>query len=304
MTPQYLHKRRTLADLIDRYIDKHENRKIKNFSNTRFHLLRWKSALGHIKLAELQPSDIAEERDNLLSENTRNKTKRSNATVVRYLASLSHAFNTAKNEWGWLNENPVAKVKKPKQSNGRVRFLSNEELTRLLQACKESESKLLYPVVVIAISTGMRAGNIMNLRWRDIDTERGIIRLEKTKNGESNCIPLTGLASKLILGLKGSEHIAEGFVFPSRLPDKPISIRKAWYNALARAKIRNFRFHDLRHCTASYLAMNGASLIEIAAVLGHKTIQMAKRYSHLSTPHTFNVVNNMTAKIFAGVENE
>jgi len=94
-------------------------------------------------------------------------------------------------------------------------------------------------------------------------------------------------------------QIPDALVFPGRLdPTKPLDFERAWQTALKRAGLEDFRFHDLRHCAASYLAMNGASLAEIAEVLGHKSLQMVKRYSHLSHEHTASVIERMAANIF------
>ena len=122
--------------------------------------------------------------------------------------------------------------------------------------------------------------------------------LHETKNGERRVIPLQGLALSLMKEHAKVRSLHCNFVFPSASKCQPIDIRTAWENALKKAKIGNFRFHDLRHSAASYLAMNGATLAEIAEVLGHKTLQMVKRYAHLSEAHTSSVVENMNERIF------
>lgn len=185
----------------------------------------------------------------------------------------------------------MRKVTKPKLPRGRVRFLSDEERSALLSACKESTNPFLYIVVVLALSTGMRQGEIMKLRWEDIDLFRGRIILHETKNGERRVVPLKGLALKLLQELTKMQSRDFGFLFPSQKDQKsqkpkPIDLRFPWEVALKATGITNFRFHDLRHSTASYLAMDGASLAEIAEVLGHKTLAMVKRYAHLSEAHT------------------
>jgi integrase len=144
----------------------------------------WKQELGSYFLVDITPALIGEKRDQLLGETTRFKKKRSNATVVRYLAALSHALSVAVKEWGWLDDTPMRKVRKPKESRGRVRFLSEIERKALLEACKQSENAHLYTIVVLALSTGMRKGEIMNLRWDDVNLKEGYIILHETKNGE------------------------------------------------------------------------------------------------------------------------
>ena len=211
----------------------------------------------------------------------------------------------------------MRRVTKGKESRGRVRFLSDEERPRLLEACKESSNPFLYPVVVLALSTGMRQAEVMNLYWREpktppegawgvVDLDAGRIVLHQTKNGERRLVPLVGHALECLRELAKVRRIDSDLLFPSSNRPraggaiKPIDLRKPWESALARAEIADFHFHDLRHSCASYLAMNGASLAEIADTLGHKTLQMVKRYSHLSEAHTASVVAKMNAKIFGG----
>jgi integrase len=288
----------TLTELIDRYLEKVLPSKPKNARNVRQHLLWWKQELGHCLLSDIKPSMIAQKRDELLSGLTCKGKLRSATTVVRYLASLSHAFAIAVKDWEWIQENPVMKISKPKISNGRIRFLNDDEKERLLQACQESESKGLYPIVILALSTGMRRGEIMNLKWSDVDLARGSILLQTTKNGEQRFIPLVGLALELLR----SKHIsqsADSLIFPApHSQSKPISIRSAWETALRKAGVANFRFHDLRHTAASYLAMDQASLLEIGTLLGHKTVQMTKRYAHLSNAHIYATASMLNKKLF------
>src|SRR5277367_3707274 len=173
----------TLAELIDLYIERVLPSKPKNAKNTLRHLLWWKQELGHLLLAQIRPSLIAEKRDVLLAGFVRDGKLRSPSTVVRYLSSLSHVFSKAVKEWEWLRENPVFKIEKPRQAQGRKRVLDEVEQKRLLQACEESGSKDLFLVVALALGTGMRKGEIMSLQWKDINFSDGkaIIFLEKTK---------------------------------------------------------------------------------------------------------------------------
>jgi integrase len=194
----------------------------------------------------------------------------------------------------------MSKVRKPKEPRGRVRFLSDDERKRLLIACKASTCKFLYPVAVVALSTGMRQMEIMNLTWADIDLKRGYMILHETKNGERRSLPLVGHAKELILELSKVRQLNTNLVFFSETkPSAPVFIRTPWGKALKEANIEDFKFHDLRHTAASYLAMNGASSTEIADILGHKTLQMVKRYAHLSEQHTSTVLSSMNEKMFS-----
>jgi len=302
-------RKHTLAELIDRYNKDVIPTKPKWAKGQKMQLLWWKDQLGHYVLADITPARIAECRDNLLNEQTNRGKNRKPATAVRYLAALSHALSVAVNEWGWIDDSPMRKVKKPKEPRGRVRFLSDDEeiegivikgeRSRLLETCKNSSNKALYPVVVVALSTGARKNEIMSLQWKDVSLKNGAIILHDTKNGETRRVPLTGKALELIKELSKVRDIKNKLLFPSRIKkENPIDLRKPWMLALEEAGIEDFLFHDLRHSAASYLAMNGASLAEIAEVLGHKTLQMVKRYAHLSEAHTNSVVASMNEKIF------
>lgn len=290
-------KKHTLKELIERYEKKYPN-KIAT-SKQAAQLLWWKEQLGDKLLSFITPSVIGEFRDKLLEGSTVRGSPRSNSTVARYLAVISHVFRVAVKEYGWINENPVLKVEKPSEPRGRVRFLDNEERDRLLEACQASKNPYLYTIVVLSISTGMRQGEIMNLKWKDVDLLKKKITLYETKNQEIRVVTLAGLAFELVLKLSQARHACSELLFPGTSLDKPIDIRSSWEKALSRAKIKDFRLHDLRHTAASYLAMDGASIAEIAAVLGHKTLSMVKRYAHHSDSHTASVVERMNIKIFS-----
>ncbi len=138
----------------------------------------------------------------------------------------------------------------------------------------------------------------MNLTWNDVDLRRGLVVVHQTKNNERRSLPLAGHALEVLKKMSKVRRINTSLLFPGREPRKPVDLRTPWEAALKKAEIEDFRFHDLRHSAASYLAMNGASLAEIAEVLGHKTLQMVKRYAHLSEQHTAGVVARMNEKIF------
>lgn len=301
-------KRHTLADAIARYKDEVMPRKAGSQSQS-FQLNWWKDQLGAYTLADISPALLTQCREKLLREHVPSRSKKEvkpptglhkPATVVRYLAIISHVFSIAVKEWQWCEENPVKKISKPKEARGRDRFLDDKERAELLEKCKASDCTILYTIVVLALSTGMRRGELMQLHWKQIDFANECIRLEKTKNGDRRTIPLTGHALALLEDHGKVIRIDTSLVFPSAMGTTPLTIEKPWRKALKESGIVNFRFHDLRHSAASYLAMNGASLIEIAAVLGHRTLTMVKRYSHVGESHTQKVVASMNDKIFSG----
>ena len=312
-------KKHTLGELVDRYIRDVLPQKKKSQKKQTAQLLWWKDQIGSYLLSDITPALIGEKRDDLLRGITYRKTQRSAATVVRCLSSLSHAFTIAVNEWGWLEDSPMRKVAKLKEARGRVRFLEEKDRENLLQACRESLNPHLYPVVLIAISTGMRYGEIINLTWADVDLSRERIILQDTKNGERRAVPIAGQAIELLKQMEKKRRIDTNLLFPKirkgqqadamlqkpnfdkvQKVQKPAQLRSAWITALKKAEIEDFRFHDLRHCAASYLAMSGASLAEIADILGHKTLAMVKRYAHLSDSHKHTVIDRMNKHFIGG----
>jgi len=347
-------QKHTAAEMLEKYI-RDEQHKKKTGATNEYMLQYWKEQIGTFTLADVTPALIAEVRDRLhktpvvstrvdrvrvrpesgkgrgkiVEKTVETQRPRNAATVNRYMAALSHCLTVATNEWQWLEVSPMPKVKKLKEARGRVRFLDDDERARFLAACQSSKNPYLYPVVILALSTGMRHGEIMNLTWNDVDFTNRRIILEETKNGERRAAPLVGKAFELLDSMKKSKvrRIDTNLIFPKRQTakeaakealkqkadsagdrqkqkeKKPVgspsaSLRTAFLFALKKANIENFKFHDLRHSAASYLAMNGATLAEIAEVLGHKTLQMVKRYAHLSDQHVSSVVERMNSKIF------
>jgi len=281
-------KKHTLDELIERYIEFYiaDNRK----DRKRIPQLKWwQSQLGKYLLTEMTAPRLSEMKQKLSKD-------KSPATVNRYLAALSHVFTMAVNEWEWMDDNPMRRVKRPKEPRGRVRYLGEDEKNRLLEACKNHPVKELYPVVLLAISTGMRQGEILNLKWQDIDFEKNRCILHDTKNGELRSVPIVGVAKDTLKEWSKVRKLNTNLVFSGRNPRKPIFIRTPWMEVVKETEINDFRFHDLRHTAASYLAMSGASLAEIAEILGHKTLAMVRRYAHLSEGHTSKVAERMAEK--------
>lgn len=301
--PTYEAKRRTLGDLVDRFLEQVKAKREAGYYTSKRHLLTWwMEKLGDYTLDQCTPALIAEYRDRLLRENIGTKEDqefRSPATANRFLSALSKAFSVAVKEWQWLQENPLRRVQKEQEPPGRVRYLSDEERERLLTACRKSKLPELHLIVMLALTTGMRRGEIVGLHWPDVDLERRLIVLNKTKNRERRSVPIVPEVAELLRDHGKVRRLDSDQIFASDGKD-PVWFDKYWYRTLWDAKIKDFRFHDLRHTAASYLAMSGATVPEIAAVLGHKTLQMVKRYAHLSDQHTGAVVERMTQKYFGG----
>ncbi len=292
---------RTLGELVDLYLVEAMPGKPASIRVQRIQLLWWKQQLGHYCLAHVTPELVAGCKKTLAKGLTPKGGQRAPGTVNRYLAALSHAFTYATREVGWTDTNPVRSVSREREPRGRVRFLTDYERDELLAACRNSNERRLYPLVILALSTGARRGELLRLRWSDLDIRRGLAIIHHTKNGERRAVPVTGYAMELLQEMGRVRRMDTDLMFPS--PNGRATFpRKAWERALREARIEDFRFHDLRHTAASYLAMSGATLAEIAEVLGHKTLAMVKRYSHLTEQHTIKVVARMNEHMFGSGE--
>jgi integrase len=284
------------------------------YAKDKVRLAYWVSVFGDHLLDSITPAKISKQRDQLLSEDTQNfttpatgdpvkdanriKSKRSGATVNRYLASLSSCLNYAIKTLQWLERNPCEKIQKPRESKGRVRFLSDEERIDLLKACEPHKD--LYLAVVLALTTGARQSEIMSLRYSQVDFKRQVITLHDTKNGDKRALPLVGSAFNLLKERANVRSLNDDRLFPpTRLAKKSeyLDLRQPWEKALKTANIQDFHWHDLRHTAASYLAMSGVSLVEISKILGHRTLQMVSRYSHLSEEHIVTTGEKLAARL-------
>lgn len=314
---------KTLQDVIDRFrkeVFVHRAETTKRAEGS--FLTYWEKALGEYALAYVTPDMVSEKLAELAAAgdgrrkpadgDEANKPKaapkpKSRKTLKHYRDTLAVLFKYAM-QWGWVGSSPLDGVNKiTKIRNERIRYLGEDERKKLLDACKASDNEHLYPVVVFALSTGARKSEILGLSLSDIDLSRDTAVLRDTKNGDTRAVPVVHHLHDL---LKAQAEKVDAFydqlespaprrwLFPRRDGQEPIDIRKAWENARDAAGIEDFRFHDLRHSTASYLAMNGASLVEIAEILGHRTLQMVRRYAHLSESHVKGVVKELNEKLF------
>lgn len=265
------------------------------------HLRYWAKHLGHLRLSDLRPDAIAQHRDSL-SEG------RKPAGVNRMLAALAAVLARAVKHWHWLETNPVHRVAKLTENNARTRFLTETELARLLAVCRESNSPDLHLAVVLAVTTGCRKSELMTLRWSQVDLGAGLIRLERTKNGDRRTLAIPQQVIPLLEQRKAAQQQdtvvelhADGLLFPSRTSrTSPVDLRSAWQKAVQRAGLGDFHWHDLRHSTASFLAADGASLREIGEVLGHRSVEATRRYSHLTEQHSHALVRGLADKLLGG----
>jgi integrase len=209
------------------------------------------------------------------------------ATVNRELGRLRHMLNKAV-EWDLLDENPMKGLKFLRENNARQRYLSLDECKRLLQACLALHVRA---IVTVALHTGMRLGEILSLRHRDLDLASGFILIPDSKNGEPRHVPMDSVVLTLLQSFPRRPN-AE-LIFSNSAGERFLEIRKAFGNARKRAGLGDLHFHDLRHTFASHWMMNGGDLYVLKEILGHKSITMTQRYSHLSPAHKREAVNRM-----------
>jgi len=208
----------------------------------------------------------------------------SSSTVNREMTCLKTIFKKAK-EWGKIKENQISSVKPFKVQNRRLRYLEKEEIVRLIQVCPG----YLKPIVAVALNTGMRKREILALKWNDIDFRNRLIYVLQTKNREIREIPMNDIVVRILLKVRKNPR--SPYVFCKKEGSPYRNITGGFSNALKRAGISDFRFHDLRHTFASHLVMARIDLKTVQELLGHKTFEMTLRYAHLSPDHKRRAIN-------------
>ena len=258
----------TFGEVIQRYMETITPKKPGHVEET----IRLTATLRHriakLSMANLTPHAIADYRDDRLSTCKEN-------TVIRDLAALSSIINHARREWGFALQNPVEMIRKPTMPPGRDRVLSPAEEARLLQELAPigRRNPIMQPLVIVAIETAMRRGELLGLRWEHVYLDRRVIFLPLTKNGQSRYVPLSSRAVETIEKLPKS---LDGRLFPINIA----AMEAAFLKAVRRAGLHGLHFHDLRHTAASRMASKLPNVIELASVTGHTSLQMLKRYYH------------------------
>jgi len=270
-------------EFADIYAENYAKKKRSWASTDKMYLNRLTAFFGEKYLHEITPFLVRKYQTVRREQDTYRKTKPSVAYINRELACLKCMFSLAI-EWGQAKDNPVKKVKFDKENNSRTRFLEKEELTKLLDNCHP----VLRAIVLVAVNTGMRREEIRTLKWRDVDFQRGFVTLYRTKNGEIRNVPLNRTAKETLMSIP--KHRSSPYIFCNSKGNL-YNFRASFIKALENAEISNFKFHDLRHTAASYLAMAGVDLNTIREILGHKSISMVLRYAHLSKSHQANAVS-------------
>ncbi|MCL7487758.1 MAG: site-specific integrase [Desulfobulbaceae bacterium] len=275
---------------LDRYEMEVSSQKRPNTKTREIHSANaLRKSFAGLSLKEIAPARVAAFRD------TRLKTV-GPSTIQKDLALLSHLYTIARTEWALDVVNPVASIRKPTKPDGRLRLLTKDEARHLLEICKKSRNEKLYQYVQLLLHTGMRPSEGAGLIWGQIDIDARIIDLTITKTRPRR-VPLTIKAIEIILEVMPEQCHRNLPVF---LPEKVsvtvqrrpnLFFRRAFDNAVKKAKIEDFHMHDLRHTAASYLLMAGVDLRTLADILGHSTMQMVQRYTHLLDDHKLKAVD-------------
>ncbi|MCB1808482.1 MAG: site-specific integrase [Candidatus Competibacteraceae bacterium] len=218
---------------------------------------------------------------------TRRQAGKADSTIRRELALLSSAIGHAIKWWDWQLHNPVA-GRKPKQGEGRIRWISKAEATALLVAAEsERNAPHLADFIRLALNTGMRKGELLSLEWRRVDLHAGLIHLEAehTKSAKRRSVPLNQTARQVLISrasFKASNCPNTAWVFCNKEGKPILDVKRSFATACKRAGITDFRVHDLRHTCAAWLVSAGVALPEVRDLLGHSTIQMTEKYAHLA----------------------
>jgi integrase len=228
--------------------------------------------IAHRPLASLSSADLATYRAERLKAV-------SSSTVIRELNTLSHAIDTAMRDWNvYLHRNPCKLVRRPSPPRGRNRRLTGDEEQLLLDAADTGRNIYMRDLIVLAIETGMRRGELLSLDWVHVDLEQRIAHLPLTKNGDPRDVPLSSRAREVLQRVweaQGSPLVGRA------LPTSESAVCQAWGHLCGRAGISGLHFHDLRHEAVSRLFEKGLNVIKVGTISGHKELRMLARYAHL-----------------------
>lgn len=263
-------KRMTFTEFADQYYESYAKINKKSFISDWYMLKQLKNHWGAYDIRQINPLLIEGFRKDLLERG------RTRSTTNRYLALLGKMMNLAI-DWGLLTQNPVSRLKFfSEKANFRETILSLREEDDLLKKCPPR----LLLIVQVALNTGMRRGEILGLRWCQLDLSARTIRLDKTKSGKPRIVPINGYLFDILMRQKEKSGSSE-FVFPNPSTSKPFrDVKRAFNKASTDAGIEGLRFHDLRHTFASRLVAAGVDLITVKDLLGHHSVKVTERYTH------------------------
>jgi len=265
---------RTFAELMARYLKERSVLKApKSQERDRQCLNHLLPVLGEKTLVEVTPRLVTEYK-------TLRRMNAKPATINKELGLVRHAFNVARREWQWCRENPVQGVSFEPVRNEIDRWLTPTEERQLMKVA----FPWLQEIIVLALHTGLRQGEILALQWQDIDFERGTLLVRHSKNGTRRTVPLNTTVFELLAAKQATVGSEMGFVFPTQGGShlNPRYLVRAFQKAVRRAGIAHVRFHDLRHTFATRLVQRGVDLYRVQRLLGHKTSLMTQRYAHHS----------------------
>ena len=276
-------ERLTFEAALKRYMSEvSTTKKLKTQSSEAGSAKHLEKFFGKYSLAAISSELVASYRDHRLAEG------KANNTIRIELALLSHLFTIATKEWGLgITYNPVVNIRKPSPGEGRDRRLSVEDQKLLIEKVKLHSNPMLGWIVMIAIETGMRQSEILNLRRSNVDLKSRVARLNDTKNDSSRTVPLTRVATQVFQTAMNNPLRPEGldlifFGEPGKDGTRsPYQFKKIWGDIKTELGFVDLHFHDLRHEAVSRLVEAGLSDQEVASISGHKSMQMLRRYTHL-----------------------
>jgi integrase len=267
------------SEFAELYITRHISL-LKSPKTERVRVLFWKREFGNRPIGQITRAEL---QDWQALKRQKNKP----ATVNRIMCRLRNMFNKAV-EWELLDESPMERLKFLLENNARLRYLSMEECDKLIQACIVPH---MGAMVTLALHTGMRLGEIFNLKSGDLDFTTGSIVIRDSKNGQPRHIPMDSTVRDLLSGYIPTSE--SPYIFPSASGGRLNTVQKAFRNARTRAEMPGLHFHDLRHTFASQWVMSGGDLYVLKDILGHKSIVMTQRYAHLSPAYKRSMVDRM-----------
>jgi integrase len=270
-------KPKTLSEVGQEYLDFKRAKGKRTVAEDEAKLRRFKDYFGAYTLInDVTAQRIAGYERQRVTETSKRGEVVTPSTVNRELAMLRHMLRLAY-EWGYIAK--VPRIRMSREPEGRLRWLTQEEAAKLLQACSDSRNPYLHSIVVIALNTGARKAEILGLTWDRVDFSRGVLHFDKTKSGRRREVPMNRAVYDALSSLKG-ERV--GRVFRKSSGAAWGSVRTAFESAVVNAGLQDFHFHDLRHTAASWLILRGRHLKEIQELLGHATLAMTMKYAHLS----------------------
>lgn len=264
----------TFKEMIEKYLDEHSriNKTPKSYDRDKELARHLNQFFGDLMLTEVTPRRIYEYKV------LRRKEGASPRTINYELSLMSHAFNLARREWEWINENPVSKVSREKVNNMRERWLTFEEEERLLRA----SPRWLQELIIFSLETGLRQGEVLNLQWSQVDLFRKTITILEQKNKRKDVLPLNERALEVLKARAKVRHIKTNYVFFNKNGNKigSSTLIRAFHSAMNKVNLRNLRWHDLRHTFATRLVQGGVDIYTVQKLGRWKDIQMVMRYAH------------------------